>query len=120
MGEVTPLVPAATLVPAKINAGESLSPGVSCSVGGSLARLYMPSGWDGELLTFMVSPDGVDFYDLFRADNIEVSYNITPGSVVLFTEPYLLSSNNWIKLRSGSRLNPRSQTAERNFLLSFV
>ena len=80
----------------------------------------MPTGWDGELLTFQVSPDGTNFYDLFRANNTEVAFNITAGSVVLVAETYPLAANNFIKLRSGSRLNPRIQSANRNFLLSFV
>jgi len=119
---IAPAAPAplATLVTATISAGQSLSTGVDCSVGGALSRIYMPTGWDGELLTFQVSPDGVNFYDLFRANNTEVAFNITAGTVVFITENYPLVSNNWIKLRSGSRLNPRIQSADRIFTLSFI
>jgi len=123
MGDVTaPAAPAqqATLVTGTINAGQSLSASIACGSVGTFSWLYMPTGWDGELLTFQVSPDGTNFYDLFRANNTEVAFNITAGSVVLVAETYPLAANNFIKLRSGSRLNPRIQSANRNFLLSFV
>lgn len=87
------------------------------SPGGNLARIYMPTGWDDALLTFQLSRDGTTFFDMFRADNTELSFIISPGTVVT-TEPWLIMANNWIKLRSGSRDNPRKQTADRVFCMT--
>lgn len=121
MDMATPLAPqpAATVLTLTIPAGQSLSTAVSCGTGGTMARIYMPSAWDGELLTFLISPDGTSFYSLYRYDNIEIAFNITPNTMVL-TEPYVLSSNNWIKLRSGSMSNPRKQSADRVFMISLI
>lgn len=117
MGEVAPRTPppTPTAYMFTIPAGQSLSQAVSMAPGGNLARIYMPAGWDGDLLTFQLSRDGTTFYDMFREDNTEIAFNITPGTVVTAPEPWLIMANNWIKLRSGSRDNPRKQTEDRVF-----
>lgn len=110
----------AALLALTIKAGDSVSNAVSCSPGGTLHRIYMPSGWDGdELLTFLISPDGVAFYPMFWIDNSQVAYRITPGTVV-FTQPITLFSNNWVRVRSGSLDTPRKQSADRIFWLSMI
>ena len=100
-----------------IEAGESLSDAIDCS-SGVIVRLTMPTDWTPANLTFQVSPDGVDYNDLYNTKGEEITLrNIVPGSSVVLLEP-LTHSFGFLKIRSGTRDYPVAQDARREFAVT--
>jgi hypothetical protein len=91
---------------ATILAGQSLSSAVDCTTGAPTI-LFMPTEWTLAHLTFQVSPDGTNFYDLF--DTVEVVLNVVAGTSVRLDAPV-----SYLKVRSGSREHPVPQQADRS------
>jgi hypothetical protein len=114
-------MPLQVLTDIKIPAGEWLSNGVDCSAG-KIVRFTMPAGWTRAPLTFQISSDGAGYNDLLGMQNNvfsfiphEISFpNVIPG-VGLLINPETLRGVAWFKLRSGTRLSPVPQEAEREF-----
>jgi hypothetical protein len=100
-----------------IPSGSSLSPAVFIADGSKLERIVTPSDWSIADLTFQVSNDNVNFFDLFDQEGREVTAQITPGTTVVLDLKNQFTSTA-IKLRSGNRQHPVKQPADRNFVLS--
>jgi hypothetical protein len=103
-----------------IPAGQSLSNGVDCG-GVAILRIIMPDAWSGGApLTFQMSPDGVNYHDLFHATPSTLTVyeamlpTVMPGSVVNMP-PGTGVGVGWIRLRSGIRTVPMVQEADRSF-----
>ena len=97
-----------------IAAGQSLS-GAADLGEGELVRFYMPSLWTPANLSFQLSPDNLEFGDVFDAYGRETIINIVPGVAVVIALQWRALA--WIKFRSGTRNAPVIQTATRNFRL---
>lgn len=95
-----------------IAAGASLSNALNVS-NGVMFRLIMPSEWTPALLTFQISHDGLNFYNVFDADGKELARPIVPQSIMPFGH-YVLDIHS-IKLRSGTLRYPIDQQFTREF-----
>jgi len=96
-----------------IEAGESLSDGIDCSAG-EIVKITFPSAWDFADITFATSSDGLGYNDLMRTNGLEVSSAVFAGTAVIG----LGLVRGWIKIRSGSRDRPVTQTARRQFAIA--
>jgi hypothetical protein len=110
--------------PAIIPAGESLSAIVDVSETGTgagvLAAIVMPDDWNSSGgITFAVSPDNVDYYDLYRMSGEEVTIAATPGGIVL-VDADVARSLHYLRLRAGTGQQPVAQNEERLFQLVLV
>jgi hypothetical protein len=93
-----------------ILAGESLSSEVDLTVY-SVAMLIVSTAWSPANMTFLVSMDGVDYYDLFDASGTEVLRAIKPGTAILI-DPAVTTAANYMRVRSGPRDNPVPQRSD--------
>lgn len=112
-------LPNLTLLPAVIEAGQSLSEPVDCSAG-QLVRITMPAGWDKDVaLTFELSSDGAGYNPLHEwTDGSLLGVLVTPGSTLLVPDTF--KAFNFIKLRSGTPALPRTQSERREFSLAIL
>ncbi|MCP3471384.1 hypothetical protein NLM33_13690 [Bradyrhizobium sp. CCGUVB1N3] len=84
-----------------IAAGEALSDGVDCSAG-SIIRLTMPPEWDAANISFQISSDGAFYNDLVKGRPCE----------------NFLKAIAFLKIRSGSRDAPVTQSEQRAFAIA--
>jgi hypothetical protein len=116
---VTPQV-TTTLLTVSIAAGQSVSAAGDCRTA-TPVRLRMPATWNAdykaEVVTFLGSTDNIKFWNLHRTDGSEISVVVLPGdnSVILPTD-LGLKGGQWIKIRAGTRDNPVTQEAQRDFV----
>lgn len=110
--------PLPTTVTATIAAGSSLSDAADLSAG-TMYYLIAPDDWDAADLSFQVSEDNVTFYDLFDNKGYEVTRLVVTGAAVN-TDPTWTQAAMWLKLRSGPRVSPVAQDADRVFKLVLV
>jgi hypothetical protein len=110
--------------PAIIPAGESLSAIVDCSETGTgsavLIAIIMPEEWNSSGgITFQISPDNIDYHDLYRMTGEEVTIAATPGGIVL-VDADIARSVRYLRLRAGSKQQPVAQDEERLFQVMLV
>lgn len=100
-----------------IAAGETVSSAVDCT-DCILRTLRMPTEWSPAVLSFQLSPDGLQFFDLVDAVmGTEVQINVTPNSIVVIPDG-IAHPMKFIRLRSGSAAEALVQEAERVFTLT--
>jgi hypothetical protein len=113
------------ILPLTITAGSALSDPLEISSHLKIARIAMPDAWDPAPITFQISLDGTDWYDVHNADKtaegLWSSYEtglrvVTPNSVVLLP-PATGVDLGWVKIRSGTRTAPVAQSDDRTFRL---
>ena len=86
-----------------------------------LFAVQMPTAWTAGNLTFQVSDDGTDFYDLYDSDGSEVVVTAGGASrVIQLTNPARYLGLRWLKVRSGTTGTPVNQGAERTLVLICV
>jgi hypothetical protein len=101
-----------------IAAGQSLSAGLDCTAG-NIVRLTMPASWDGANLSFQISSDGAGYNDLFTIDGKEVVIPVVAGTAVVIAPlSDYLKAVAFLKVRSGSRAYPVTQSAQRDFAVA--
>lgn len=105
-----------TLSSINIQAGEFLSSVLNCGTG-AVVMIYIPEDWTSAQISFRVSHDSTNFFDLFDRSAREVAFNVVPGTAILLElgwAPVL-----YLKLRSGTRDNPVPQklTCQLDFTL---
>lgn len=100
-----------------IEAGESLSDSVDCTVG-TVVRMTMPATWGIGNITFQVSNDGQNFNDLFNYDGRELTMVVTPGAAIPIVFDELTRCWAYLKIRSGSRNHPVVQEEQRDFAIA--
>ena len=66
----------------EIPAGTSISEGLQC-LSGKIVRIGMPDDWTAAPLTFRVSPNGVNYFDLFHTQVTIGAFN--PFEVIVPT-----------------------------------
>jgi hypothetical protein len=89
---------------------------VSQKLGMRLGGIIMPSAWTAANLTFQVSADGTNFFDLHDKYDNEIAVTVAASS------GYLLDLADWmtfpyLKIRSGTAAAPVNQAATRNLVL---
>lgn len=108
-------------------AGDSLSAAVDCSAG-RIIRLTMPDAWTDANLSFQGSSDGTHFADVFSIDGHEAVIPVVAGTTVVLDansssattrmEPPDVRGFSWLKVRSGTRRYPVTQTEQRAFAIT--
>ena len=109
----------------EIPADTSISEGLQC-LSGRIVRIGMPDDWTPAPLTFRVSPNGVNYFDLYHTQVTPGAFtpfevivpSVIPASM-LSMPPDSGISVGWIKFRSGTRQAPVIQAAARKFTLLF-
>lgn len=87
-----------------IAAGQSLS-GVVLVNSGGVYRVIMPDAWTTAAnITFQLSYNGTDFYNVYDRDGTEITMACVPKSIVAIGE-YLFYIHS-LKIRSGTARNP--------------
>jgi hypothetical protein len=104
----------ATQITATILPGETLSSAVDLTAS-VVTMIIIPDEWASAPLSFLVSIDGVRFYDLFDGEH-EVRKPGSAGTAILI-DPAMTAAADYLKIRSGSRAWPVVQQAERIFQL---
>ena len=103
------------LVTATIQAGQSLSNACNLTTG-QLVSITVDD-WTPAEMTFQISPDGIDFADLFSQDGREVALLATQYTA-FFTDGLWTKVVRWIKIRSGTRNVPTPQRDTVNITLA--
>jgi hypothetical protein len=96
-------------------AGQSFSSVIDCSTGAPV-MIHIPGEWTQSRLSFQVSPDGTNFYDLFDSNAREMAFNVRAGTSMLLETgwtPVL-----FLKVRSGSCDLPVPQEADRQIVVT--
>lgn len=96
-----------------INEGESLSEGIDCSAG-KIVRITMPDGWDTASLTFQISTNGEFYNDLYLANGQEYTVAAAKQRAIIIPQQEWIPGL-WVKIRSGTGMQPVKQTAYREF-----
>jgi hypothetical protein len=79
----------------------------------AVTMVIAPAEWTAANLSFLISIDGVNFFDLVdAASGVEIARAIQPSSAVKVDESYTRYVN-YLKVRSGPRDNPIAQEADR-------
>lgn len=94
------------LIGPTIAAGENISNALNVSSGG-VYRIVMPNVWTSAVITFQLSYDGNEFYNVYDRDGNETLMRCEPMSVVPIGE-YLFYIHS-LKIRSGTRREPVAQ-----------
>lgn len=110
-------------IPVTIANGTSLSPAVDTgNVGGAkLIGIEMSAGWTAAGLTFQVSPDGTNYFNL-QTDAAEATAVAAASQVIGLRADLssVLSRFRYLKVRSGTAGTPVNQGAERALFLLFT
>lgn len=109
----------ATAFEVKIRAGQSLSDPVLITASMTEpTAMITPSAWDDAIVTFQMSSDGIEFYDVCNpGSDMVMSYGIRPNRWVRLAEPFIRSPQTTLKIRSGHPDTPVVQKADRIFKL---
>lgn len=100
---------------ATIAAGQAVSDVVDCSTGRPVF-IHMPHEWTSSRITFQVSPDGINFNDLFDSNAVEMAFNIIAGTSVVVDSKRAPITD--LKIRSGSRDLAVPQEASRTIIIT--
>ena len=118
---------AITTMSLTIPAGSALSGPLAISTGLGAVRIGCPSGWDAAPLSFQISYDSVNYLDLFHLVQTseggwfpyEANVALVPPGGILLLPPGVGANVSGLKLRSGTRTMPISQSADRVFSVVF-
>jgi hypothetical protein len=94
---------------ATIANGTALSP--ECMLGQkSLVGIIVPTSWTSASLTFQVTVDDVNFFEMVDETGAAIKYNVAAGQYIAI-DPARWLGVTGIKLRSGTLAAPVNQTA---------
>jgi hypothetical protein len=110
MAEVTPLLGRFIAKSGTILAGQSLSNAYDLSAGAPVF-IHMDAGWTPSVMSFQVSPDGIQYNDLFDQHSVQLVYNVAAGTSVRLDPKW--TPVTFLKVRSGPREAPVPQEANR-------
>jgi hypothetical protein len=84
-----------------------------------LIGVEMSTGWTAAAISFRVSMDGTNFFDLFDDGGTEVSLTVAASRIIGFRSDIRSSLRPWkyIQLRSGLTGAPVNQAAARSLFL---
>ncbi len=98
-------------------ADASLSTDLDCT-GGDVIGIIMPESWDDSShISFQVSSGalGATFHDLYTLDGREVELPFVVPSSMVIVPSHVAPAIGFLRIRSGTRLNPVVQTETREF-----
>jgi len=78
--------------------------------------IITPAAWTDAVLTFQVSADDDDYFDMYTSAGAEYTIPMGPDRYIAL-DPRDFWGAQYIKLRSGTTLVPVSQAADRDFTL---
>jgi len=105
------------LVTGTITAGQSLSGSIDCRSGAPML-LFLPTQWTSARISYQLSPDNVNFFDLYDRTAKEIAVNVRAGTAVRLNPEWTESALGcYLKIRSGSSDMATVQTANRTFTL---
>lgn len=96
---------AATIAP-----GTSLSDVITLSKANVIA-IQIPSVWTSASITFSVSADGVNFFDLYDQAGNEFTIPAAAGRYFGGIDVLVMGSFNYMRVRSGTSASPVNQVA---------
>jgi hypothetical protein len=96
---------------AAIANGASLSDAIDLG-GRRLGAIVMPAAWTAAALTFQVSVDGTNYYNLYDQDGVEFSLSADTSRTIVI-DPSYFALFRYIKIRSGTAGVPVNQGADR-------
>lgn len=100
-----------------ILAGQSLSAPIDCRSGTPLL-LFIPVQWTSARISYLLSQDGVTFFNLYDRNAKEIAVNVQAGTVVRLNPEWTDEALGcWLKIRSGSADMATVQAADRTFTL---
>lgn len=102
------------LIGVTIRDGKSLSSAVDCTQKHPLV-VIMPEGWDAAVLSFCISIDDINYYDLYQR-NTELFVNVTPGTATVIPPEWFVVDC-YVKFRSGTSAKPVAQKDDRTFMV---
>ena len=95
-----------------IPAGEAVSTPLD-QTSAAVTMVIAPAEWTPANITFLVSIDGVNFFDLAdAASGVQISRALQPSTALKIDQSYTRYINH-LKVRSGPRDNPIAQAADR-------
>jgi len=97
---------------AVIAAGDALSNSVECVL--PIVSIFMPDDWLSAPITFQVSIDDQEYFDLCWPDGREHVVEVTPSGAVNVGEDFA-STLQFVRIRSGTRDDPVVQPTARHF-----
>ena len=99
--------------------GTSLSGAANIGTLGLFA-IQMPAAWTSANLTFQVSMDGTNYFNLFDDTGAEVTWVAAAPNIIQSTNPGRWLPFSYIKVRSGTSGVPVNQGADRILTLVTV
>lgn len=78
--------------------------------------LFIPAAWTAASITFLVSPDGTTYYDMFDAAGTEYAVIVAVDRFIVL-DPTAFSGIPFMKIRSGTKATPVNQGAARTIQL---
>jgi hypothetical protein len=107
-----------TIVDVVIAAGQAISAALDTS-GFVPLRVLMPAGWNTGafgVITFLLSPDDINYYDLYDYSGQPVQMTMVSGACMLLPElAGTKGSDLYIKIRAGMPKAPVTQVQDRTF-----
>lgn len=98
------------VVNATIAASGTITPEVDIGPG-TLVGIYVPSGWTSAGITFQVTPDGVNFGEMYTSAGVEVTFTVAAGQFIA-VDPTIWKGARALKVRSGTSASPVTQTSQ--------
>jgi hypothetical protein len=84
-----------------------------------LMAIKPPATWTTADITFKVSHDNVDYYDLYDSAGDEFTVTVVAGKFQYIKDPIAFAAFNWIKVRSGTTASPVVQAGDRQVMTLF-
>lgn len=86
----------------------------------TLAAVVLPGTWSTAGLTFQVTYDGTNYFDLSDKDGeVAISSSVAVASKAIALEPYKFLRAAGVKIRSGTSGTPVNQAADRTVTLVY-
>jgi hypothetical protein len=115
---MAPIPPLQVLDGPIIQAGESVSDALDTGVLHPV-RITMPAEWDSAVISFIVSTDGINYYDLYHSNGSPVTVTVVPGATMVVPTDTARSIRH-LKIRSGNPGSPVIQQKTRVFRIVVV
>jgi hypothetical protein len=98
------------------SAADGLSEAIDCG-GATLSSIIMSTAWTAATITFVASPDGSTFYDVYGSTGDEITYTTTANRVVTFDPAFWLGIRH-LKIRSGASGAATAQASTRTLYVA--
>jgi len=108
-------MPQTQTITTTIAAGQPLSDAIDCTLGNAAVAITFPADWTSSGgITFQMSVDNVDYFDVYKSDGKDLIMAVKPGGCII-VDPVVARAMRYVKIRSGTPQKPISQPADRTF-----